>query len=69
MDKISIESKFMTYVISKALNRIVRKKTGRNIDICLNGVRAVFVDDKVRVHLDVDAEIGKDDFSHLIDGD
>lgn len=66
MDSMKIESKFMTGVISKLVNVALRKKLGYDIDIQLNEVNTTVTDGKTHVHLDVDAEISKEELVKLL---
>ena len=60
MDEMKIVSKFTRGIISKALKMVIHKKTGYDIDIQLNEVTTTIADGKTHLHVDVDAEIGKD---------
>ncbi len=61
-----IESKFTTGIVSKIVEKAVRKKLGYDVDIVLNGFRTTVLDDKTHIHLDVDLELGKDELSKLL---
>lgn len=45
---------------------VIRKKTGYDIDIQLNEVTTTIVDGKTHLHVDVDAEIGKDELINIL---
>lgn len=66
MDEVRIVSKFTRSVISKLLKMMLRKKLGYNIDIQLNEVNATVTDGKTHIHLDVDAELDKDELMKLL---
>ncbi len=66
MDEMRIVSKFTTSMISKLLKIMLRKKLGYNIDIKLNEVTAKIDDGKTHIHLDVDAELEKDEFTKIL---
>lgn len=66
MDSMKIESKFMTGVISKLVNVALRKKLGYDIDIQLNEVNTTVTDGKTHVHLDVDAEVSKEELVKIL---
>lgn len=53
-----IATKFMRSMISKIVKKVLRQKTGYDIDIQLNDASANFTDGKAHVHLDIDAELG-----------
>ena len=65
MDEMRIVSKFTRGIISKAIKMVIRKKTGYNIDIQLN--EAITISDgKTHLHLDVDAELDKDELMSIL---
>lgn len=66
MDEMRIVSKFTRGIISKAINMIIRKKTGYNIDIQLNEAVTTVSDGKTHLHLDVDAELNKDELMNIL---
>ena len=66
MDEMKIESKFTTSIISKLAGLAIRKKLGYDIKLTLNAVSATVVDGKTHVHLDVDAELEKDDLMKIL---
>lgn len=66
MDEVRIVSKFTRNVISKLLKMTLRKKLGYNINIQLNEVNATVTDGKTHVHLDVDAELDKDELMKIL---
>lgn len=61
-----IVSKFTRGIISKAIKMIIRKKTGYNIDIQLNEAVTTVSDGKTHLHLDVDAELNKDELMNIL---
>ena len=66
MDEMKIVSKFTTNMISKLVKKVLRKKTGYNIDIRLNGITASINDGRTHIHLDVDAELEKDELTKIL---
>ncbi|WP_289307824.1 hypothetical protein [uncultured Phocaeicola sp.] len=66
MDEMKIVSKFTTNMISKLVKKVLRKKTGYNIDIRLNGITAGINDGRTHIHLDVDAELDKDELTKIL---
>ena len=66
MDEMKIVSKFTTNMISKLVKKVLRKKTGYNIDIQLNGITASINDGRTHIHLDVDAELEKDELTKIL---
>lgn len=66
MDEMKIVSKFTTNVISKLLKMVLRKKLGYNVDIQLNEIKTTINEGKTHVHLDVDAELDKDELTKIL---
>ena len=66
MDEMRIVSKFTKGIISKALKMVVNKKTGYNVDIQLNEITTTINDGKTHLHLDVDAELEKDELIKIL---
>lgn len=66
MDEMKIVSKFTTNMISKLVKMVLRKKLGYNVDIQLNEVKASISDGKTYIHLDVDAELDKDELTRIL---
>lgn len=66
MDEMKIVSKFTTNMISKLVRKVLRKKTGYDIDIQLNRITASINDGRTHIHLDVDAELDKDELTKIL---
>ncbi|MCI9004416.1 MAG: CTP synthase [Lachnospiraceae bacterium] len=66
MDEMRIVSKFTRNVISKILRMVLCKKTGYEIDIQLNDVQVTIVEGKTHIHLDMDAEIDKEELLKIL---
>lgn len=66
MDEVKIVSKFTRSVISKLIKTVLHKKLGYNIDIQLNEVNTTITEGKTHVHLDVDAELDKDELLKIL---
>lgn len=66
MDEMRIVSKFTRGIISKAIKMVIRNKTGYNIDIQLNEAITTISDGKTHLHLDVDAELNKDELMSIL---
>lgn len=67
MDEMRVESKFTSAIVSKIVERAVRKKYGYDIDVRLNHFRTTVLDDKTHVHLDVDLELSKEELNKLLE--
>lgn len=61
-----IVSGFLRGVISKIATVAIRKKLGCEVKIQVNGVEATVVDGKTHVHLDLDAEMEKEELLRLL---
>lgn len=66
MDEMTITSGFARDLVSAFLKKILKKKTGADIKIDLKPFRLGIDESKVRVHLELDAEMSKEDFAKLI---
>ncbi len=66
MDEMKIRSKFMKNLIGKLVKRAVKKKVGYEIDIQLNELAATVTDGTAHLHLNVDAELNKDEFTKIL---
>ena len=61
-----IGSKFTTGIISKLVSMVIRKKLGYDVELKLNEVNATVTDGKTHVHLDVDAELSKEELTKIL---
>jgi len=61
-----IGSKFTTGIISKLVSMVIRKKLGYDVQLKLNEVTATVNDGKTYVHLDVDAELTKEELNKIL---
>lgn len=66
MDEMKISSKFMRNLIAKLVKKTVKKKVGYEIDIQLNQLTATVTDGTAHVHLNVDAELNKDELAKIL---
>lgn len=66
MDEMNIVSKFTRNVISKLMKMMLRKKLGYNVDIQLNEMNITIIDGKAHIHLNADAELGKDELTKVL---
>lgn len=66
MDEMRIVSKFTRGIISKVLKMVVRKKAGYNVDIQVNEITTTINDGKTHLHLDVDADLDKDELIKIL---
>lgn len=68
MDELNIMSGFTKTILSKLAKMFVKKKFGCNADIQINKFQAAIADDKAMVHLDLDAELSKEELTKLLKG-
>lgn len=61
-----IITKFTRGLISKLVKMILHKKFGYDIGIQLNEMNVTITDGKAQVHLNVDAELDKDELTKLL---
>lgn len=66
MDEMKIGSKFTTNIISKLIAMVIRKKFGYEVELKLNEVDATVIDGKTHVHLDIDAELDKEELIKIL---
>lgn len=59
-------SKFTTGIVSKLAEVVMHKKLGVDADIALNALQVTVVDGKTHIHLDLDAELGKEELTRLL---
>ena len=61
-----IQSKFMTGLVSRIVKKVLRTKLDCEVDIQLNEFRTTVIDDKTHVHLDLDADLTKEELNKLL---
>lgn len=61
-----IGSKFTRTIISKLIKTLLNKKVGYDVDIQLNDFSATIIDGKAHVHVNVDAELEKDELIKIL---
>ena len=66
MDNMTITSKLMTKLVGKLLHRAIKKKLGYNVQIKLNELNATVIDGTAHVHLNIDAELPKEELNKII---
>lgn len=59
--KIKLSTKLMRGIASKIASKVIASKLGVKADIQLNGISIEKIDDKIHLHLDVDADIDEKD--------
>ena len=66
MDEMKITSKFTTNIVSKIITKILKQKLGYNAELKLNAIRINLDDEQAHIHLDVDADINKEELLKII---
>lgn len=66
MDEMRITSVFTRGIVSKILRKVIRKKTGYEVDIQLNDVTTTIQNGKTHLHVDIDAELDKDELIKIL---
>lgn len=66
MDEMRIQSRFLTMIISKIINVILKKKLGYRIDCRLNQIHTTVTDGKIHLHLDLDGELEKEELMKIL---
>ena len=68
MDEMKLESKWIRGIVSKLIKKILRDKSGCNVDVQLNNFRTTVIDEKTHVHLDIELDLSKDEIDKLLKG-
>ena len=67
MDEINIRTGFFQGIIVKIIKKAIRQKTGYSPELRFNDpIQVNFDGDKVKVHLNLDIELGKDDLQKIL---
>ena len=66
MDEMKITSKFTTNIVSKIITKILKQKLGYNAELKLNAIKINVDDEQAHIHLDVDADISKEELLRII---
>lgn len=64
--KLILHSRFMKNIITKLVSKAVFKKTGYDINIQINQIEAETYDGKIRIRMDVGAEMNSDDLTKIL---
>lgn len=62
-----ITSNFMTGIVSRFVNGWLKKK-GYNASVKLNGIQINMYEEKTHIHLDVDADLSREELNKLLKG-
>lgn len=64
--KMKLSTKFMRNLLAGYISRVLRKKLGHEIGVDIEEVSIETIDGKVKVHLNVDAEVSNDEFMRIV---
>ena len=66
MDELSIVSNFTKGIVSKLLQKIIKKKLDCEMKLDLNDLQVTIVEGKTRIHLDVTVDLSKEELLKLL---
>lgn len=67
MDEVNIETGFMQWIIAKIIKKVIKQKTGYDPNLTFNDpIQMIFDDNKIKVHLNFDAELRKEDLQRIL---
>lgn len=64
--KLNLSTRIMRTIVTKILAKAIYKKTGYDVNIQINELKAEAFDGKVRVHIDVDADMNGEDLMDIL---
>lgn len=64
--KLKLSTKFMRGIVAKVIGMVIEKKLGCSIDVFLNNIEVATIDDKIQLHVDVDANMTNGEFTRLL---
>ena len=64
--KLKLSTKFMKGIVANLISKALFKKLGYRIDILLNEIEIRNDGDKIRIHINADAELEKNEFVGLL---
>ncbi len=70
--KLNLSTRFMRGVAAKIISKFIKKKTGCKVNVYLSEIKLDMLDGQTHVHLNIDADMGSDEFKKLLksfDGD
>ena len=67
MDELRVSSRLVNSLISKFVRHKVKKCCGHNVNVAFNQIVATVKDgDKVKIHLELDADMNTEEFEKMI---
>lgn len=64
--KLKLSTKFMRNLLAGYISRVLRKKLGYEVEVDIEEVSIETVDGKVKLHLNVGAEVERDEFMRIV---
>lgn len=64
--KLKLQTKFMRRIVANLIGTAIQKKLGCDIDVYLNKIEVVTTEDKIQLHVDVDADMTNGEFAKLV---
>lgn len=68
IDEMKIGTSFMKGLVSKLINRAVKRKLGCNVAVKLNDFNIKVAEEKAHVHLSVDCDMSQAELTKLLAG-
>lgn len=66
MDALKVKTKFMRSVLSKVIEKLIRKKTGYKVKIQLNEVDVSVTDNNAHIRLNVEGDMSIDELKKFM---
>lgn len=66
MEEMKITDGFFGTIVSKILERVIKKKLGCDAKVAINNLLIKKVDNVVRIHIDIDGEMNEKEFKELV---
>lgn len=67
-DEAIIKTDFMKNIISRLIHKVLKKKVGHDVEIQINELAIIDKDEKVHVHLNIDAETSMKELDEILKG-
>ena len=64
--KLKLSTRFMRGMVAKLVAKTISKKLGYDIDILLNEIEIKTEDGKVKLHLNIDAQMDNEEFKKVV---
>lgn len=64
--KLKLSTKFMKKIVANLISKTLTKKLGYNIDILVDEIEVKNEDGKIKIHMNVDAEVDNGEFIRIL---